>query len=153
MAKYSFGERSLAQLKNVNPTFKDILIKALADPKCPWDITVTDGARTLAEQQKLYAQGRTEPGRIVTWSAPEKSKHVIQKDGYGYAVDIIVCGYIDFSGNYQKFTTTKDIYKRSRLKEVAKHIINVARQKGYKVEWGGSWAVDDSPHLQFMGKL
>ena len=78
---------------------------------------------------------------------------MIQSSGYGHAVDFIVCGYSDFSGNYKKFTTSKDIYKRSRLKEFAKHVIETARQMGYKVEWGGSWKMDDSPHLQFIGKL
>lgn len=150
---YQFGERSLKNLEKVHPTFVKILEDALASPKCPWDVTITDGARTLAQQKEIYAQGRTKPGAIVTWTAPEKSMHVIKKDGYGYAVDFIVCGYSDFSGNYKKFTTNKEVYKRSRLKEFAKHVINIARQQGYRVEWGGSWAVDDSPHLQFMGKI
>ena len=150
---YQFGERSLKNLEKVHPTFVKILKDALSSPKCPWDVTITDGARTLAQQREIYAQGRTKPGAIVTWSKPENSKHLIQADGYGHAVDFIVCGYSDFSGNYKKFTSSKDIYKRTRLKEFAKHVIETARQQGYKVEWGGNWEVDDSPHLQFMGKL
>ena len=30
------------------------------------DIRVTQGLRTVAEQEELYAQGRTTPGKIVT---------------------------------------------------------------------------------------
>ena len=119
-ATYTFGERSIKQLAKVHPTFVEILKTALASPKCPWDITITDGARTLAEQRKLYAQGRTTPGNIVTWAKPENSKHLIQSSGYGHAVDFIVCGYSDFSGNYKKFTTSKDIYKRSNIKPTHK---------------------------------
>ena len=58
-ATYTFGERSIKQLAKVHPTFVEILKTALASPKCPWDITITDGARTLSEQRKLYAQGGT----------------------------------------------------------------------------------------------
>ena len=73
-ATYTFGERSINQLAKVHPTFVEILKTALESPKCPWDITITDGARTLSEQRKLYAQGRTSPGNIVTWTKPENSK-------------------------------------------------------------------------------
>lgn len=38
---------------------------------------VTDGFRTVEEQQALYAKGRTAPGKIVTWAdgVTKKSNH------------------------------------------------------------------------------
>lgn len=50
---------------------------------------VTAGARTTAEQQQLYAEGRTAPGTIVTNDdgVTHVSNHQVQTDGYGHAVD------------------------------------------------------------------
>lgn len=45
------------------------------------DFTVTEGYRPQTRQNKLYAQGRTEPGKIVTWTL--KSQHT-----RGRAVDL-----------------------------------------------------------------
>jgi len=43
--------------------------------------------RTQAEQDALYAQGRTKPGRKVTWT--RKSKHI---DGKAFEIEIIKNG-------------------------------------------------------------
>jgi peptidoglycan LD-endopeptidase CwlK len=47
------------------------------------------GLRTLAQQQALYAQGRTGPGPIVTNADGilHKSNHQAASDGLGHAVD------------------------------------------------------------------
>src|ERR1019366_5531638 len=46
------------------------------------DIRVTQGLRTYAEQDALYAQGRTTPGRIVTNAKGGYSYHC-----FGLAID------------------------------------------------------------------
>ena len=46
-------------------------------------IRVVQGLRTFAEQNALYAQGRTTPGRIVTDARAGYSAH-----NFGYAVDV-----------------------------------------------------------------
>jgi peptidoglycan L-alanyl-D-glutamate endopeptidase CwlK len=46
-------------------------------------ILVTQGLRTWAEQDALYAQGRTAPGRIVTEAKGGESMH-----NFGLAVDV-----------------------------------------------------------------
>ncbi len=53
-------------------------------------MVVTDGLRTLEQQQALYAIGRTAPGRIVTFcdGVRRKSNHQAQDDGYGHAADL-----------------------------------------------------------------
>jgi len=47
------------------------------------------GVRSVAQQQALYAKGRTAPGKIVTQcdGLIKKSRHQIALDGYGHAVD------------------------------------------------------------------
>lgn len=51
---------------------------------------VTQGLRTTAQQQALYAQGRTAPGNIVTDcdGIVHMSNHQIKIDGFGHAVDL-----------------------------------------------------------------
>ena len=50
---------------------------------------VTDGVRTAQRQFELYSQGRTMPGKIVTYCDGElkKSNHQPAADGFGRAVD------------------------------------------------------------------
>lgn len=52
------------------------------------------GLRTLAQQQALYAQGRTRPGPIVTNAdgIVHKSNHQAGKDGLGHAIDCAFVG-------------------------------------------------------------
>lgn len=45
------------------------------------DVAVISAARTQAEQNRLYAQGRTTPGQVVTWT--KNSRHI-----GGNAVDL-----------------------------------------------------------------
>jgi hypothetical protein len=49
--------------------------------------------RTDAQQQALYAQGRTLPGNIVTKAdgVINRSNHQVKADGYGHAVD---CAFV-----------------------------------------------------------
>ena len=46
-------------------------------------VRVTQGLRTIAEQDALYAQGRTTPGKVVTHARGGESPH-----NYGAAFDI-----------------------------------------------------------------
>jgi len=48
------------------------------------DIRVTQGLRTMAEQEALYAQGRTTVGAVVTNAAAGTSWH-----NFGLAVDVV----------------------------------------------------------------
>lgn len=48
------------------------------------DLLVTCTLRSLEEQAKLYAQGRTDPGHIVTNAKPGSSAH-----NYGLAIDVV----------------------------------------------------------------
>jgi peptidoglycan L-alanyl-D-glutamate endopeptidase CwlK len=55
---------------------------------------VVMGVRTVAEQQAIYAQGRTKPGAIVTMKdgVVHRSNHQPHADGFGHAVD---CAFLN----------------------------------------------------------
>lgn len=48
-----------------------------------YDLYITSGFRSMADQAKLYSEGRTASGTIVTEAPPGHSLH-----NYGYAVDV-----------------------------------------------------------------
>lgn len=48
---------------------------------------VTETLRTQARQDELYAQGRTKPGKIVTWT--RKSPHV---EGRAFDIAVLING-------------------------------------------------------------
>ncbi len=146
--KYELSEMSKAYFKNVHPYLVDVISAAITDS--PYDFKLTAGARTAQEQNALYQLGRTRAGNKVTNCDGYKSKsnHQIKADGYGYAVDIFICGKYDENGNYVKYNTQEG-YDFKKLKAVADHIKKIAKDKNIKVEWGGDWKGGwDSPHFE-----
>ena len=146
--KYAFSEQSLRLFKNVHPDLTKIMEEAIADS--PYDFRITAGARTAEEQNALYQLGRTRASNKVTNCDGYKSKsnHQIKADGFGYAVDIFICGKYDEQGNYIKFNTQEG-YDFKKVKAVADHIKKIAKDKNIKVEWGGDWKGGwDSPHFE-----
>lgn len=49
------------------------------------DVTIVETARSQARQDHLYAQGRTTPGNVVTWTTDSAHTH-------GEAIDVVVDG-------------------------------------------------------------
>lgn len=74
---------------------------------CGVKILITQGLRTFAEQNALYAEGRSAPGKIVTNAKGGQSYH-----NFGLAFDIVP---IDANGNpiwdtsNEAWTTAKEI--------------------------------------------
>lgn len=90
-------------------------------------IRVTSGFRSFAEQDKLYAQGRTELGNIVTNAKGGQSLH-----NYGVAFDVCFDSKTPYVGDWAKI---------GKLGE------------SIGLEWGGRWAsFTDQPHFQLMYK-
>ena len=146
--KYVLSEMSKQYFKNVHPYLVEVMSAAITDS--PYDFRITAGARTVKEQNALYQIGRTRAGNTVTNADgyKNKSNHQIKADGYGYAVDIFICGKYDENGNYVKYNT-KEGYDFKKLKAVADHIKSIAKTKGYKVEWGGDWKAGcGGPHFE-----
>lgn len=142
-----FSSRSYTNLKNVHPDLVAVLVTSIINS--PYDFTVTNGIRSTEEQKKLYSQGRTAPGNIVTNAdgVNNKSNHQAKDDGFGYAVDI----YPYYDG---KVRTGSDPSERKevelRLAKIASHILEVAKKLQIKIIWGGDWKMRDTPHFQLV---
>lgn len=130
MSKFSFSQRSLDNLSGVHPDLVKVCSTALSLGVV--DFTVIQGVRTQEEQDKLYAQGRTEPGDVVTWT--RNSKHISGKDGYGRAVDLTP--YPSFFEDRDAFFTLAGV------------MLSAASINGVAVTWGGSWNTKDLPHFE-----
>ncbi len=136
--KYKLSERSLKNLEHIHPDLVKVIKEAIKNS--PVDFTITDGLRTTAEQQVLYAKGRTVAGTRVTNAdgLRSKSNHQAKSDGYGYAVDL----YPYHSGSVQ-------VNDDKSLKVIATHIKAVAKSLGINIEWGGDWKTfKDYPHFE-----
>ena len=74
-------------LAKLSPEFRDRLQRVMdrMHREHGHDVTVVETVRSQARQDALYAQGRTTPGNVVTWT--KSSKH-----GQGQAADVIVDG-------------------------------------------------------------
>lgn len=100
-------------------------------------VVITQGMRTIAQQNALYAQGRTKKGPIVTNAKGGSSYH-----NYGLAFDFAlllpdgknVSWDISRDGNKDKTADWQEV-------------VQEAKKLGF--EWGGDWtSFKDYPHLQ-----
>lgn len=136
---YSFSQRSKNNLLFIHPDLVKVMNEAIRNS--PIDFIITDGIRSTEEQRKLYNQGRTTPGKIVTNAdgVNNKSNHQVKTDGYGYAVDL----YPFYNGSAQ-------LNDAKSLKVIADHIKSVAKELGVNVQWGGDWKFKDYPHFELV---
>jgi peptidoglycan L-alanyl-D-glutamate endopeptidase CwlK len=89
-------------------------------------LIITSATRTFEEQDALFAQGRTKPGRIVTHVRGGYSNH-----NYGIAFDVTV-----FRGN-------------TPIWECADYKIVGAIGRRLGLSWGGDWSsFIDEPHFE-----
>ena len=89
-------------------------------------LRMTSALRDMNEQARLYAQGRTSPGQIVTYARPGQSYH-----NYGMAFDVVpmVQGRPDWNSPHWPLI--------GQLGEQA------------DLNWGGSWRRPDRPHFEY----
>jgi peptidoglycan L-alanyl-D-glutamate endopeptidase CwlK len=97
--------------------------------------------RTFAEQDALFAQGRSKPGKRVTNAKGGQSYH-----NYGLAIDIVLLVDKDKNGTFETaawdLKTDFDGDKKADWMEVVQIF------KRYGFEWGGDWKFVDAPHFQ-----
>lgn len=94
---------------------------------------VTSTYRSQEEQDELYSQGRTKPGKIVTWT--KSSKHTERK-----AFDVAVLN----ENNQPTWNLKADVDKDSvpdyeELGRIGEH---------FGLTWGGSWKKKDYCHFE-----
>ena len=103
---------------------------------------ITQASRTIEEQNELYAQGRTKPGKIITNARGGDSIH-----NYSLALDFCLLIDKDKNGNYESVSWDINIDLDNDKKADWMEIVNAFKLLGY--EWGGDWAkFKDYPHLQ-----
>ena len=129
--------RSEKNLVGVHPDLVKV-VRKVAETN---DILVIEGLRTQERQDDLYAQGRTKPGPIVTWT--KDSKHI-----HGNAVDVV-----------RLKGATIDWNDQQGFIDMGKIMLDTANQLGVKLRWGYDWDGDgvlkekgetDGPHFELV---
>jgi hypothetical protein len=128
------SDRDLRRLKGVHPTLAAAIVAILKDMQAAGQqMFVVMGVRTQAEQEALYAKGRTIPGAIVTNKdgIAHPSNHQPKADGLGYAVD---CAFLG----------TRDPWSLDLPWQLYGEKVEAAG-----LTWGGRWThPHDSPHAE-----
>jgi peptidoglycan LD-endopeptidase CwlK len=100
-------------------------------------IVITQGLRTIAEQDALYAQGRTKPGSVVTNARGGYSNH-----NFGVAVDFAL---LTNDGRSVSWDTKLDGNRNGAADW--NEVVTLAKALGFT--WGGDWrSFTDLPHLE-----
>lgn len=119
---------SLEKLTRVHPLLAE-KVTALIDI-LGGDVRVVQGLRTYAEQDALYARGRTKSGHVVTNAKGGQSNH-----NFGLAVDL--CPFTDGKPDWDNNAEFNRIGVNAR---------------SVGLEWGGDWHhIIDKPHVQLKG--
>ena len=121
MTDRMFSDRSKAKLQGVDPRL--VKIAELALQRSPFDFGITEGVRTLEQQKKYVADGK---------SQTMKSKHL-----EGRAIDFVV--YINGKANWDL----------SNYEKVARVFLEIGKEQGVELEAGAFWKTfKDGPHIQ-----
>lgn len=140
---FALGARSLANLEGVHPRLVAVVRRAIEIS--PQDFLVLEGVRTPERQRELYAQGRTKPGKVVTWTLT--SNHFKNaKTGYGHAVDL--CPFpVDWNSS-------------AKFDAIYRAMMQAADELNTPIRSGMDWDRDgklrekgegDSPHFELWG--
>jgi len=90
--------------------------------------------RTFAEQDVIYAQGRTTKGPIVSMAKAGLSPH-----NYGLAIDIVL-----IDGKNAIWDIKKDFDGDGKADWM--EVVAIFKQYGWT--WGGDWKFKDAPHFE-----
>ena len=117
---FKLSQRSLNKLDGVHPDLVAVVKRAIEITDV--DFGVTYGVRTIEEQEKLVASGR---------SQTMKSKHLIQEDGYSHAVDLVAYDGSDVVWEINVYDNICDAMARA------------ADELEVPVKWGAAWSEGD----------
>lgn len=126
------ASRDIADLESVTHASARALLKAAKDEKI--ELLVTSTYRSFAEQQALYDQGRTKPGKVVTHARPGSSFHNVRR-ALDVAIEHPENGTIDWNwmGSKAAAPTWKKLKELGELQGLS---------------WGGDWKNPDRPHFE-----
>ncbi len=135
-------KRTLANLRTLEPKAQEVFLPFIRRAQAiaatmGADYIAISGTRNEAQQNALYAKGRSVPGHVVT-----NAKYGFSNHNFGIALDFGV-----FSGG--KYL---DNASPRRAAEIHKAIGSLARK--YGIEWGGDWTgFQDPPHYEVESPL
>ena len=115
---FKLSNRSLGKLGGVHPDMVATVKRAIELTKV--DFGVTFGVRTLEEQKKLYAAGR---------SQTMNSKHLIQDSGFSHAVDLVA------------YDGPNVVWELNVYDDIADAMSEAANEVGCDIKWGAAWSV------------
>lgn len=124
----------------LHPKLQTLIVKFIAECKKNGIIVkIGECIRTVAEQDDIYAQGRTKPGTIVTKVRGSSYSSMHQ---WGIAFDF----YLDMDVDGDGSTKDDAFNNATKLFDKAGKI-----GKSIGLEWGGGWtSIIDRPHFQLQ---
>lgn len=156
---YAIGTASRGNLAGVHPDMVRVVERAIQITKV--DFKVIEGVRSKEKCWENWGKGRSAaacasigiPAKYaqptagkVTWLLnPLNSKHTVQKDGYGHAVDLLAAPY--------------DWKDMAPFNAVAQAMLQAAKELGVHIRWGRDWDEDgkagekgetDGPHFELV---
>tara|TARA_R110000851_G_scaffold104004_2_gene221441 strand:+ start:534 stop:965 length:432 start_codon:yes stop_codon:yes gene_type:complete len=140
---YSFGNQSNNRLTGLHPDLIRVVQRAMSMQIM--DFSVVEGVRSLDRQKDLVRDGKSKTMR---------SKHLIQNDGHGHAVDLY-----PYPIN-MKAVNANNVKEIARFGVLAGVIKAAAHLEGVQIINGMDWDGDgetldhtffDGPHFQLMG--
>lgn len=132
---------SAAKIQRLHPRIRQMVTDAVNEANAALtgraQVRITQGLRTMEEQAALYAQGRTKPGKVVTWAKPGSSYH-----NAGLAIDFALL----IDGKEISWSMTQD-FDGDKVADWME-VVRVFKARGF--EWGGDWSAGkkDYPHFQ-----
>lgn len=130
--------KSASRIQGLHPVVQKATVKLIEHSYAKGiPILITQGLRTIAEQNDLYAQGRTKAGKIVTNAKGGYSNH-----NFGVAIDF--CLLLPDGKN-----VSWDNLKDGNLDSLPdwSQVVDEAKKLGFS--WGGDWkSFKDLPHFE-----
>lgn len=124
-----YSKRNNEELEMLHPLVRSKMLIIMQEAEAQGlEILITDSLRTNAEQTKLYNQGRTTKGKVVTNAKAGYSFH-----NYGLAFDVVPVN-ADKTLSYGNY----DVYKK---------FADIATKHGFV--WGDTWKFKDTPHFEY----
>lgn len=138
-------EKSVERLATLHPLLRNEGLEIYADIvealKGKAICRIAYAIRSFAEQDALYAQGRTKPGKIVTNAKGGESYH-----NYGLALDIVLLKDTDGNGSFETASWETDIDFDGDGVADWKEVVKIFKMYGW--EAGIDWKFKDAPHFQ-----
>lgn len=117
---FKLSNRSRGKLEGVHPDMVAVVERAIELTKV--DFGVTYGVRSIEEQERLVASGR---------SQTMKSKHLVQDSGYSHAVDVVAYDGSDVVWEINVYDDICDAFKQAAIE----HEVSI--------KWGAAWSEGD----------